>query len=217
MRAPEVPYKYPPSAGVRYDSTYTSWISVYDRIIRERIVFVNGYLDDQTANYNIGLLLYLQNEDASLPVNMYCNIAGGLAKSGLAVYDAMRLMPFDIQTLNMGLCGDVGAFIVASGTKGQRLALPNCLFSMRGTRMNPPTDQEGKPQQRPMQATEMKVEVEEVLRDKSRMLDGFSRFTGKEKTELIRDFERDFYLTAPAAVEYGLVDKILPNKKILMP
>jgi len=220
MRTPQVPYKYPAGAsgaGYRYDTTYTSWIGVYDRIIRERIVFVNGYMNDQAANYNIGLLLYLQNEDASRPVNMYCNIAGGVTKSGLAVYDAMRLMPFDIQTLNMGICGEVGAFIVAGGTKGQRLALPNSLFNMRATRLNPPVDNEGKPQQRPMQATEMKVEVEEVLRDKNRMLDGFAQFTGQPKDKLVRDFGRDFYLTAPEALEYGLVDKLLPNKKILTP
>ena len=128
----------------------------------------------------------------------------------------MRTMPYPIQTVNLGMSAQMGAFLVAGGTKGMRYALPNSRFAMVNPSLDPPYDNEGKPIFRRMQATEMQLEAEEVLRDKKRMLEGFSEFTGRSVDVLRSDFKRDFYLSANEALEYGLVDKILmpknPNK-----
>jgi len=122
-------------------------------------------------------------------------------------------MPYDIQTVNMGISAQVSAFLVAGGTKGKRYALPNSRFAMQNPSIMPPLDEEGRPMQRPMQATEMQLEVEETLRDKKRMLEGFSRFTGRPVDQLQRDFSRDFYLSADDSIKYGLVDQLLLPKR----
>jgi len=140
---------------------------------------------------------------------MYCNVPGGVMKSGLAMYDTMRIMPYNIQTVNMGMCAQIGAFLVAGGTQGMRFGLPNSRFMMQNPRIEEPVDNEGNPRQRVMQATEMKLEVQEVLRDKKRMLEGFSAFTGRSIQALQRDFGRDFYLNAYEARQYGLIDSLL--------
>ena len=188
-------------------------VNIYNRMYRERIIFLGNYIDDGFANQMIAVLLYLESESAQDSVGMYCNIGGGVMKSGLALYDTMRIMPYPIQTVNMGMCAGTGAFLVAGGTQGKRFALPNSRFRMSNPRMDPPYDNEGKPIYKPMQATEMQLEVEEVLRDKQRMLDGFSTFTGQPKSQLERDFLRDFYLVADEAKEYGLIDSILQPKE----
>ena len=122
-------------------------------------------------------------------------------------------MPYEIQTVNIGICAQISAFLVAGGTPGKRFALPNARFSLQSPGSYPSVDQEGKPRQRIMQATEMQLEVEEVLRDNKRMLEGFSRFTGRP-LELLRDeFKRDFYLDATEAKQYGLIDQILLPKR----
>lgn len=202
---PRVPYKYP-------GMETPQWIDIYNRMYRERIMFLSQPITDNLANNIIAVLLYLESEDASSPVSMYCNVGGGRMKSGLALHDTMRIMPYDIQTVNMGICAQVAAFIVAGGTAGKRFALPNSRFAMQNPVLMPPFDNEGKPIMRPMQATEMQLEVEEVLRDKKRMLEGFSRFTGRPIETLESDFRRNFYLDAKEALEYGLVDKILLPK-----
>jgi len=180
---------------------------------RERIMFLGQPIDDNLANTIISVLLYLETEDAKSPIAMYCNVPGGIMKSGLAIYDTMRIMPYDIQTVNMGMCAQVASFIVAGGTPGKRYALPNSRFALMNPGIEPSYDQEGKPRTRIMQATEMKLEVEEVIRDKKRMLEGYSRFTGRSVDALRRDFMRDFYLTADEAVKYGLIDQILASKR----
>lgn len=206
---PMIPYKYP-----GMDSP--TWVNIYNRMYRERIMFLGEGIDDNLANQIISVLLYLESEDAQSPVGMYCNIGYSKMKSSLALYDTMRTMPYPIQTVNMGLSAQMGAFLVAGGTKGKRYALPNSRFAMMNPALDPPYDNEGKPMFRRMQATEMKLEVEEVLRDKKRMLEGFSEFTGRPVELLRADFQRDFYLSAPEALEYGLIDEILkpknPNK-----
>lgn len=203
---PRVPYKYPGS-----DSP--QWVDIYNRMYRERIMFLSQGIDDGLANSMIAVLLYLESEDAMSPVSMYCNIPGGNIKSGLALYDTIRTMPYDIMTVNMGICANVGAFIVAGGTKGKRYSLPNSRFVMQNPRIDPPVDDEGKPRTRIMQATEMQLEVAEVLRDKKRMLQGFSQVTGRPYDLMEKDFSRDFYLTSGEAMQYGLIDQLLAPKR----
>jgi len=203
---PRVPFKYP-------GMETPQWIDIYNRMYRERIMFLNQPISDNLANNIIAVLLYLESEDATSPVSMYCNVMGGRTKAGLALHDTMRIMPYEIQTVNMGMCAQVAAFLVAGGTEGKRFALPNSRFAMQSPILMPPFDNEGKPIMRPMQATEMKLEVEEVLRDKKRMLEGFSRFTGRPYEALEQDFKRNFYLDANEAKAYGLIDKILGPKR----
>ena len=206
MATPKVPYKYPGMES-------PMWIDVYNRMYRERIMFLGQPISDNLANTIISVLLYLESEDAKAPVAMYYNCYGGMMKSGLAVYDTMRIMPYDMQCVNMGMCADIAAFLVAGGTPGKRYALPNARFALTNPRLDPPYNQEGKPMQRPMQATEMQLEVEEVLRDKERLLEGYSRFTGRSMDVLKEDFKRDFYLPASDALEFGLIDQLLVSKK----
>ena len=240
---PRVPWKAPGMENPQ-------WIDVFNRMYRERIMFLGQSVDDNFANTIIAVLLYLESEDAKAPASMYFNVGGGVMKSGLAVYDTMRIMPYEIQTVNMGMCAQVSAFLVAGGTKSKRYALPNARFAMQVRCMGaavpfsvafflrcrtesalrvtlyvvptfvpqnpsimPPLDEKGNPVMRPMQATEMKLEVEETLRDKKRMIEGFSSFTGRPIEHINQDFLRDFYLTADEAVQYGLVDQLLLPKR----
>ncbi|KAL1522766.1 hypothetical protein AB1Y20_017738 [Prymnesium parvum] len=203
---PRVPWKAP-------GMDNPQWIDVFNRMYRERIMFMGQNIDDNFANTMISVMLYLESEDANSPVAMYFNVAGGVMKSGLAMYDTMRIMPYDIQTVNMGICAQVSAFLVAGGTKGKRFALPNSRFAMQNPGIMPPLDEKGNPRQRRMQATEMQLEVQETLRDKKRMLDGFATFTGRSLDQLTEDFSRDFYLTADEAVAYGMVDQLLLRKR----
>merc|ERR1711924_528579 len=122
-------------------------------------------------------------------------------------------MPYDIVTMNLGVCAQVSAFLVAGGTPGKRFALPNASFVMQNPVLYPDFDEKGNPVQSPMVASDIKVEVEQVLREKRVMLEGFSGFTGRSMLELEKDFSRDFYLTADESKEYGLVDNILVPKR----
>jgi ATP-dependent Clp protease protease subunit len=204
---PRVPFK-------SRDSDYTQWVDIYNRMYRERIIFLSQDIDDDFANVMISVLLYLESEDSKSPVSMYFNVAGGKTKPGLALHDTMTNMPYDIQTVNMGIVAETAAFLVAGGTPGKRFALPNSRFLMQSPSMMPPMDNEGKPIQRVMQATEMQLEVAEVLRDKRRLLEGYSQFTGKPMQELEQDFKRDFFLNAQEAMDYGLVDKLTMPKRL---
>jgi ATP-dependent Clp protease protease subunit len=121
MRTPLVPFKVP-------NSEYFQWVGVYDRMARERILFLSQPLNDGVVNQMIATLLYLENEDRKSAVNLYLNVPGALTKSGLALYDTMRTMAFPIGTVNLGVCAHMGAFICAAGTKGRRVALPRSRF-----------------------------------------------------------------------------------------
>lgn len=205
---PMVPYK---PAG--FGNQFTQWISVYNRMAYERIITMFGVLDDNAANQYLALLLHLQNEDPKKKVTLYINLLGGSASAGLALRDAMSTMTYDIETVNVGYCGDIGAFLVASGTKGKRYAMPSSKFRLAGPRMYPPVDEDGNPQQVPMQASDLQIEVEQVLEDKKSILEGFSKFTGRSLSQLEEDFRRDFYLSASQAIEYGLVDQIIEPRE----
>lgn len=203
--APLVPYKYP-------GSDIPQWINVFNRMYRERIIFIGRGIDDNFANNMIAVMLYLESEDAKSPCSMYFNVPGGITKAGLAMHDTMRMMPYDVNTVNMGIAAEIGAFLVASGTPGKRKSLPNARFYVGNPMLLPPRDNEGKVIRRPMQATEMELEVAEVLRDKERLLKGYSSFTGRSVEQIRKDLKRNFYLTAAEAVEYGLVDSVMTPK-----
>jgi ATP-dependent Clp protease protease subunit len=196
-----VPLKMP-------NSQFAQWVGVYDRMARERILFLGNPLDDTVTNGLIATLLFLENEDRNKPVSLYINCPGALTKSGFALYDTMRTMSFPINTLNLGLCAHMGAFICAAGTPGQRTTLPHSRYVL----CSPAMVQAAEGQAAPMQAEDIKFEVSEVLKDQQRLVDGYSMLTGQPQAVVRQRLKRDSYFDAEEAKAWGLVDNILQPK-----
>lgn len=190
---PRVPYKGP---GMQ-DYVF---IDLMQRLNKDRIVFMGEEVDDETANQTVALLLQLQQEDKHSPVSLYCQIPGGTYAAGMAIYDCMRNLPFDIVTLNLGMAAGTGAFLCAAGTKGKRFALPNSRYLFQ---------QPGLYDEVSGSADDIRVEVQHVMRQRERWFRALHEFTGHGAEKLHRDFARDTYFTAPEAREYGLVDRVL--------
>jgi ATP-dependent Clp protease protease subunit len=192
---------------------YTAWVDIFSHMHKQRTVFVGEAVTDSVANQMVALLLYLDRVDKTLekgkhvakPIRMYFNSIGGIRSSGLAVLDTMENCSSELWTYNLGACGQVSSILVAGGTPGRRVAVPNALFAMQNPILAGPQVAKR------MQASEVKVEVEQVLKEKRLMLEGISRATGRSLTKLELDFRRDFYLDAEEALDYGLIDKILPT------
>lgn len=190
---PKVPYKAPGTQNYEF-------IDIFNRLYRERIIYVGQDLDDETANQIIAVLLYLEQDDANGVVQMYFNSPGGTVPAGLAVYDCMQAMKYPITTINLGLAASMGAFLVGAGTKGRRMALPNSRFLLQSPSL--PDVVKG-------QASDVEIEVKNILAQRNRIIDGLHYFTGRSREQLKNDLSRDMYLTAPEAREYGLIDKVL--------
>jgi len=190
---PKVPYKAPGAQNYEF-------IDIFNRLYRERIIYVGQDLDDETANQIIAVLLYLENDDAAANVSMYFNCPGGTVPAGLAVYDCMQAMKYPVTTLNLGLAASMGAFLVGAGTKGKRMSLPNARFLLQSPSL--PDVVRG-------QASDIQIEVQNILKQRTRIIDGLHAFTGRSYEELKKDLSRDMYLTAPEARTYGLIDKVL--------
>lgn len=190
---PKVPYKAPGTQNYEF-------IDIFNRLYRERILYVGQDLDDEQANQMIAVMLYLENDDKDRLVQMYFNCPGGTVPAGLAVYDCMRAMSYPIMTLNLGLAASMGAFLVGAGTKGRRASLPNARFLLQNPSL--PDTVRG-------QASDVEIEVKNILRQRDRIVNGFHEFTGRSKEQIEKDLSRDMYLTAPEAREYGLIDKVL--------
>lgn len=193
---PKVPYKAPGAQNHEF-------IDIFNRLYRERIIYVGQDLDDESANQIIAVLLYLENDDAKANVSMYFNCPGGTIPAGLAVYDCMQAMKYPIVTLNLGLAASMSAFLVAAGTKGKRMALPNSRFLLQSPSL--PDTVRG-------QASDIAIEVRNILNQRNRIIDGLHNFTGRSKDQLKQDLSRDMYLTAPEARTYGLIDNVLMPK-----
>ncbi len=188
---PKVPYRYP-------NSTYTQWISIYERLSIERIIFLSGNISDGLANSVVARLLYMDSEDSSKDIFLYINSPGGSVRAGLAIYDTMQCVKANITTIVVGMAMSMAAVILATGTKGKRYALPNAeimLHQSSGSMQG--------------QATDIEIEAKEILRIDRQINEILSRFTGQPIDKLEKDQQRDFYLTAQAAKEYGLIDKVL--------
>lgn len=190
---PKVPYKAPGAQNHEF-------IDIFNRLYRERIIYVGQDLDDEQANQIIAVLLYLENDDANANVSMYFNCPGGTIPAGLAVYDCIRAMRYPVVTINLGLAASMAAFLVGAGTKGKRMALPNARFLLQAPSL--PDVVRG-------QASDIQIEVGNILKQRDRMVDGLQDFTGRSADELRKDLSRDMYLTAPEARTYGLIDKVL--------
>lgn len=190
---PKVPYKAPGAQNHEF-------IDIFNRLYRERIIYVGQDLDDESANQIIAVLLYLEQTDAKANVSMYFNCPGSTVPAGLAVYDCMHAMKYPITTINLGLAASMAAFLVGAGTKGKRMALPNSRFLLQAPSLMDSVRG---------QASDIQIEVQNVLRQKDRMVQGLGEFTGRSDEELRKDLARDMYLTAPEARTYGLIDRVL--------
>ncbi len=171
---------------------------IFSMLHRSRIIFLGTPITDQVANLVVAQLLILNQEDRESPIHMYVNSPGGQIYAGLAIYDTMQMISNPISTVAVGVTASFGTVILAAGAKGQRYALPNATIHMH----QPLGGAQG-------QATEIEIQAREILRLKARLNQVMAFHTGQSIEVIDRDTERDFYMDARAAVEYGLVDQVL--------
>lgn len=179
------------------------WLSVRELLLRERILMVSEYIDDNMANAYLAMLLYLQSEDAKKPVQIYFSSPGAALKPALALYDTiaqLKAKGCKVTTVSYSLCAGMGAFLVAAGSPGRRFATPNSLFLLSKTGLESPVQG---------QATEIELEARQMLRESNRVEEELCTITGQTMEKIREDLQRNFYLTAAEAVEYGLIDKVL--------
>jgi len=177
---------------------------IYSLLLKERIIFVGTAIDDQVANVIVAQLLFLSREDSEKEIQMYINSPGGVIYSGLAIYDTMQMISNPISTVAVGVTASFGTVLLTAGSKGRRYALPSATIHMH----QPLGGAQG-------QATDIEIQTKQILRLRTLLNDIMSRHTGKPVQVIKQDTERDFYLDAKQAVEYGLVDQVLeiPTKK----
>ena len=177
---------------------------IYSLLLKERIIFVGSPIDDQVANVIVAQMLFLSREDSEKEIQMYINSPGGVIYSGLAIYDTMQMISNPISTVAVGVTASFGTVLLTAGTKGRRYALPNATIHMH----QPLGGAQG-------QATDIEIQTKQILRLRTLLNDIMSKHTGKPVEIIKQDTERDFYLDAKQAVEYGLVDQVLeiPTKK----
>jgi ATP-dependent Clp protease, protease subunit len=177
---------------------------IYSLLLKERIIFLGTPIDDQVANVIVAQLLFLNREDSEREIQMYINSPGGVIYSGLAIYDTMQMISNPISTVAVGVTASFGTVLLTAGTKGRRYALPNATIHMH----QPLGGAQG-------QATDIEIQTKQILRLRTLLNDIMSKHTGKTVDVIKQDTERDFYLDAQQAVDYGLVDQVLeiPKKK----
>jgi len=173
-------------------------IDVFTRLMKERIIFLGTGIDDQVANVVVAQLLHLNHEDPEREIQMYINSPGGVIYAGLAIYDTMQMISNPISTFAVGVTASFGTVLLAAGTKGHRYALPNATIHMH----QPLGGAQG-------QATDIEIQAKQILRLKSLLLNIMSKHTGQPLEVIERDSDRDYYLEAKQAVDYGLVDHVL--------
>jgi ATP-dependent Clp protease protease subunit len=175
---------------------------IYSLLLRERIIFVGTGIDDQVANLIVAQLLYLNHDDPEREIRMYINSPGGQIYAGLAIYDTMQVISNPISTTAVGVTASFGTVLLAAGTKGRRYALPNATIHMH----QPLGGAQG-------QATDIEIQAKQILRLKALLNNMMAQHTGQPLEVIERDTERDFYMEAKQAVDYGLVDQVLEIPK----
>lgn len=176
---------------------------IFSLLLRNRVVFLGTPINDQVANLTVAQLLYLNQEDPEAPISMYINSPGGQIYAGLAIYDTMQMISNPIATFAVGVTASFGTVLLAAGTKGQRYALPNATIHMH----QPLGGAQG-------QATEIEIQAREILRLKARLNEVMAFHTGQSLETIERDTERDFYMDAKGAVDYGLVDQMVQPRSL---
>jgi len=171
---------------------------IYSLLLRERIIFLGTPISDQIANLIVAQLLYLEREDPDKEISLYIHCPGGLISAGLAIYDTMQLTRCDVSTICVGLAASMGTLLLCAGAKGKRYALPNATIHMH----QPIGGAQG-------QAADIAIAAKEIIRMQEKLRSIIAKHTGQPLEKIARDTDRDFYLSAEQAVEYGLVDEIL--------
>jgi ATP-dependent Clp protease protease subunit len=171
---------------------------IFSLLLKNRIVFLGTPINDQIANLTVAQLLFLNQEDREAPISMYINSPGGQVYSGLAIYDTMQMITNPVATYAVGVTASFGTLLLAAGKKGMRYALPHATMHMH----QPLGGAQG-------QASDIEIQAREILRLKARLNDILAFHTGRTLEEIEHDTERDYYMDAAAAVEYGLVDQVL--------
>ncbi len=171
---------------------------IYSLLLKERIIFLGTPIDDQVANVIVAQLLFLNHEDPEKEIQMYINSPGGVIYAGLAIYDTMQMISNPISTVAVGVTASFGTVLLAAGTKGRRYALPNSTIHMH----QPLGGAQG-------QATDIEIQAKQILRLKALLLGILAKHTNQPLEVIERDSDRDYYLEAKQAVEYGLVDQVL--------
>ena len=194
---PSVPYRLPGSQMER-------WVDIYTRLGVERILFLGSEVNDAVANSLVAQMLYLDSEDSSKPIYLYINSPGGSVTAGLAIYDTMQYVKSDVVTICVGLAASMGAFLLGAGTKGKRLALPHSRIMIHqplgGTSRR--------------QASDIEIEAREILRMKEMLNRSLSEMSGQSFEKIEKDTDRDYFLSAEEAKDYGLIDRVIshPNE-----
>ena len=191
---PSVPYRLP-------GSLYERWVDIYTRLGVERILFLGQEVNDGVANALVAQMLYLDSDDSSKPIYLYINSPGGSVTAGLAIYDTIQYVKADVVTICVGLAASMGAFLLAAGTKGKRLALPHSRIMIHQPL--------GGTSQR--QASDIEIEAREILRLKDQLNQQLAEMTGQNLEKLEKDTDRDYFLSAAEAKEYGLIDRVISN------
>ena len=174
---------------------------IYSRLLNERIIFLADEVNDATASLVVAQLLYLESKDPDKDISLYINSPGGSISAGMAIYDTMNFIKCDVSTICIGLAASMGAFLLSSGAKGKRFALPHSEIMIHqplgGTRG---------------QATDIQIQAEQILRVKKTLNEILAENTGKPVEQIEKDTDRDNYMTAQEALDYGLIDKILVHR-----
>lgn len=175
---------------------------IYSRLLKDRIVFIGTPIDDNVANLIIAQMLYLQSEDPTKDINLYVNSPGGSVTAGLAIYDTMQFVKCDVTTYCVGQAASMGAVLLAAGTKGKRLALPNARIMIH----QPWGGVQG-------QASDISIQAKEILRMRDRLNEILALHTGKSVDVISKDADRDFFMSAAEARDYGLVDDVVKSRR----
>jgi ATP-dependent Clp protease protease subunit len=175
---------------------------IYSRLLKDNIIFLGTPIDDQIANLIVAQLLFLEAEDPEKDINLYINSPGGSVTAGLAIYDTMQFIRPDVTTICVGMCASMGALLLTAGAKGKRFALPNSRILIH----QPSGGMQG-------QATDVRIHAEELIRIRELTSEIFATHTGQKIDTIERDVERDRYLSAVQAKEYGLIDEVIAHRE----
>ena len=190
---------------VPYDIEQTSRgernYDIYSRLLKDRIIFLGEEVNETTASLVVAQLLFLESEDPGKDIHLYINSPGGMVTAGLAIYDTMQYIKCDVSTICIGMAASMGAFLLAGGAKGKRLALPNAEIMIH----QPSGGAKG-------QATEIQIAAENILKTKKKLNEILAANTGKPYDVIAADTERDHYMSAQEAMEYGLIDNVITSR-----
>ena len=193
---PQVPFSFP-------GDPFGQWIDIYDRLYHERIIVLGKEVDDEIANQIISVMLYLDSEEPGKDIQLHINSPGGSVSAGMAIYDTMQYLKSDVITICVGLAASMGSFLLATGTKGKRFALPHARIMLH---------QPAKAGVTQGSASDLEIEAREILRVRRQLNEIYAERTGQPLEKIEKDAERDFFMSANEAQEYGLIDRVLSNK-----